>query len=286
MNEKGKSALDIILKMLLITFVSLLAFSSGVYLGKQMSDSDYQLKALESDFAKGKVAKKVEHNDDALVDEEVNTLSEKAVSEEKEKLHDEAPDREVASEHGHGAKDGHAAKDEHGAKEEHAAAHEDHDQHAAAHDESRAPAKHEASAHHEEEKAEEHGHAAAHKPDLSGVHQAAERVANNHAPAPDVKKETSRIPQSLPRTVGPSNEMEFTVQVASYPTMEDAKAHASELIKKGFPAFSVEATIQGKTWYRVSVGSFKTQKDAAQFRAQLIKQADVQTAIVSKIQRQ
>ena len=55
---------------------------------------------------------------------------------------------------------------------------------------------------------------------------------------------------------------------------------------KGFPAFPVEATIGGKTWYRVSVGSFKTQKEAITYRAQLLKQASLPSAIVQKIQRQ
>jgi cell division protein FtsN len=79
--------------------------------------------------------------------------------------------------------------------------------------------------------------------------------------------------------------VEFTVQVASYPTAEAAKSHANELVKKGFPAFPVEAVVNGRSWYRVSVGSFKSQKEATAYRTTLLKQADLQSAIVQKISR-
>ena len=78
MNQSGSSRMDTVLKMLLIAFISLLAFSSGVYFGKQMSDSDYQLKALESDFsthAKTADAKGAEvAPEDAIADEEVAAI--------------------------------------------------------------------------------------------------------------------------------------------------------------------------------------------------------------------
>ena len=57
------------------------------------------------------------------------------------------------------------------------------------------------------------------------------------------------------------------------------------MVKKGFPAFPVEAKINGKTWYRVSVGSFKSFNDASKFRAQLLKQAELPSAIVQKVTR-
>ena len=241
-TEQSSSKMDTVLKMLLIAFVSLLAFSSGVYFGKQMSDSDHQLKALESDFntstavaaganAEGKAA------DDQMGDEEVAALSEKYMNAEKD-----SAKREVASE--------------------------------------------KATAHEEHAASAEHGAAA--KPDLSAAHKAAERVANNASPVsdkPEVAKPTSRVPTSLPKTVGTNGSVEFTVQVASYPTSDAAKSYANDLVKKGFPAFPVEASINGKTWFRVSVGSFKTMKDATTYRAQLLKQADLQNAIVQRITR-
>lgn len=301
-TEQGSSRMDTVLKMLLIAFVSLLAFSSGVYFGKQMSDSDHQLKALESDFSTSStaVASGGASSDEQMGDEEVAALSEKYVNAEK-------GSREVASEHGsaateeHGSAHGGAASghgsDEHAAPAKTAAsakpaAHgEEHgaDEHAApakaaAHGDEHATSGHEAPA--ASAKTASHGEAG--KPDLSAAHRAAERVANNASPVsskPEVEKKESRVPTSLPKTVGTNGSVEFTVQVASYPTADAAKSYANDLVKKGFPAFPVEANINGKTWYRVSVGSFKTMKDATTYRAQLLKQADLQNAIVQRITR-
>lgn len=311
-NEHGSSRMDTVLKMLLIAFVSLLAFSSGVYFGKQMSDSDHQMKALESDFSSQKYAAgEEEGSDDEIAEEEVAALSDKYVNEEK-------GDRGVASEgHGdeHGAAaahgddhaapaaaghgDAHAAPakaDAHGAKADaHGSKAEAHgeDAHAAPAakaDAHAAPAK--AAAHGDEHAAPAAATTAAKqatgKVDLSAAHRAAQRVANNAAPTKEAVapiKAENRNPTSLPKTVGSSAVVEYTVQVASYPTNEAAKEHAGELVRKGFPAFPVEATVNGKVWYRVSVGSFKTMKDATTYRAQLLKQADLQSAIVQRITR-
>lgn len=263
-DQVGSSRVDTVLKMLLIAFISLLAFSSGVYFGKQMSDSDYQLKALEGDFnhktgkvAKSKAPETHEHEDDVLADDEVTALSEKYVSNEKDAF-DETSERAT-----HGEK---------GEKK----------------DEVRKVASTDVS------QEEPHGRAATPtathgKPDLSAAHTAANRIASNATPMETSSKQPSqpenRAPNSLPKTVGASSEVEFTVQVASYPTAEAAKEHANDLVKKGFPAFPVEATVNGRTWFRVSVGSFKTMKEATSYRGQLLRQAELQSAIVQRIQR-
>lgn len=303
-NQVGSTRIDTVLKMLAISFVSLFAFCTGVFIGKQMSDSDYQLKALESDFNATKQAKGEAHEEDAIADEEVAALSEKYVNNERD---EESPapaakdpaaagkdqTRKVASTTGaHGGHGGHA---EHGdekaapagrstAKDKSEAAHDD--DHAAPVAKTKEIAK-------PKEVAKADPHAAvskSEKPDLSAAHKAAVRVANNAAPvekAPTsaAASSTARIPSSLPKTVGASQDVEFTVQVASYPTADAAKEHASELVKKGFPAFPVEATINGQTWFRVSVGSFKTAKEATAYRGQLLKQAELSSAIVQRIQR-
>ena len=317
-NQIGSSRMDTVLKMLLIAFISLLAFSSGVYFGKQLSDSDYQLKALEGDFnhTKTKTAANKPANDmnpeDAIAEEEVAALSEKLVKSEKEEMKGEET-RKVASEDGHQGdtasskvpapavptKDPKAEKaamaEKAAPKAEKAAVAEKPAPKAekaapvtekpapkvekAVAKEAPAPAKEAAVA--KAEKA-----APAGKPDLSAAQKAAERVANNAAPAEPAKAAPeARVPSSLPKTVGISGDVEFTVQVASYPTMDAAKESANDLVKKGFPAFPVEAVVNGKTWYRVSVGSFKSQKEASAYRAQLIKQNNIPSAIVQRIQR-
>lgn len=310
-NERGSTRTDTVLKMLLIAFISLLAFSSGVFFGKKLSDSDQQLKALESDFNSSHAAKTAENeespSESELNPDEVNALSEKLVSSEKSEMNGEeekdshgtthqAEGRSVAS-----TTDAHHEDETHGAKTD---AH--HGEKADAHHEAKADS-HNADkeeAHAVKTAAASHGHESpatapagakvattlpAHhsaKPDLSAASSAAARVAHNAAPSePAHANEKNRVPNSLPKTVGTTHDVEFTVQVASYPTMEAAKSHAEELVKKGFPAFPVEASVGGKVWFRVSVGSFKTQREATTYRAQLINQTSVPSAIVQKIQR-
>ena len=287
-NQVGSSRTDTVLKMLLIAFISLLAFSSGVYFGKKLSDSDYQLKALESDFNKGGEQAsneeggadeaKSEAKEEGAKEEDVAALAEKAVASEKGEL----------AEKGESKAEGKAeAKSEAKAEKSEKA-----EPKAEAKSEAKEEGEHHAVAAKTEHAAPKHVAAAAGRPDLSAATKAAQRVASNASPienapaaAPKASTAENRAPSSLPKTVGASQDVEFTVQVASYPTAEAAKDHAAELVKKGFPAFPVEATVGGKTWYRVSVGSFKTQKEAVVYRAQLLKQTTVASAIVQKIQR-
>jgi cell division septation protein DedD len=310
-NQAGSSRFDTVLKMLLIAIVALGSFCSGVFFGKQLSDNDYQLKALESDFNNSHAAKTAENENSAeesINQEEVAALSEKLVSGEKNAEKEEAAhaeERKVASnsEEAHDTHDAHSAGahgDTHGDAhaDAHASAHGAAGHEAKGHDAHQAANAHEASAHaaaahdqHDAHAATPVAHAApaghgAQKPDLTAATKAAMRVANNAAPIETEKHaKESRVPTSLPKTVGLSQDVEFTVQVASFPTAEIAKEHADDLIKKGFPAFPVEATVNGKVWYRVSVGSFKTQKEATLYRAQLLKQTNLPSAIVQKITR-
>lgn len=293
-NERGGSSWDLVLKVLSITLVSLFAFSSGIWFGKKLSDNDYQRQALEGEFDR-EVQKssdslatyKAAEDDDVLTDEEVAAATDKAME----------ASRKAAS------------ADPAEVKADQVAAHPATAQQApatavAAGGTVSAPATHAAvpvtpatistkaaaksPADGTATRAVASTSPSASKPDLSAAHQAATRVANNAAPtnpAAEQAKTESRVPSSLPKTVGASADVEFTVQVASYPTAEAAKEHVEAMVKKGFPAFPVEAKINGKTWYRVSVGSFKSFNEASKFRAQLLKQADLPSAIVQKIAR-
>ncbi len=292
-DQTGSSRMDTILKMLLITFICLLAFSSGVYFGKHLSDSEYQYQTLKGNFnhdtdvAQGEGAttadgEKAELNpEDAIAEEETNAVNNKLMNSARDEVKSEVV----------------SGKTE-GKKEEAQAATERQAEHQAEHQPASVAEK--ASTEKESAKTAEsapqaakpklkavavrEGHAET-KPDLSASMKAASRIARNASPEEPAKKVESRVPSSLPKTVGSTADVEFTVQVASYPTAEAAKEHADELVKKGFPAFPVEANVGGKTWYRVSVGSFKSQKEATLYRAELLKQTSVASAIVQKIQR-
>ncbi len=270
LGQNGSSRLDTVLKMLLIAFVSLLAFSSGVYFGKEMSDSEYQLKALEKDFNDNEQVAEAGHDDDAtpqedaMIDEEIAALSNKYMKSEDDSDGDEVGARDVASVD--------ESKPAVAPAPKAPAAKPDHK----AHDKAPAAVKPEAPA-----------PKVSKAVDLSEVKKVAERVANNQAPTVALKetKVENRKPASLPKVAAAVATAEYTVQVASYPDEKTAQSHAAELVKKGFPAYPLEASVKGKTWYRVSVGSFKTQKDAAEYRGQLIKQANVSSAIVQKLDR-
>jgi cell division protein FtsN len=300
LGQNGSSRLDTVLKMLLIAFVSLLAFSSGVYFGKEMSDSEYQLKSLEKDFNDNeKVAAEDSHEgeeaanpQDAMIDEEIAALSNKYMNGagEVEDDGDEQAARDVASAD---ETANHAAPTQHESAHREAAApqpahHEPaHKQeHKKSHDKAPAAAKEQPAAHTGDHASNETAPIRKGGVDLSEVKKVAERVANNEVPSVPAKaKKENRRPASLPKIAAATASAEYTVQVASYTSEKEAQAHAAELVKKGFPAYPLEASIKGKTWYRVSVGSFKSQKEASEYRAQLVKQAGVASPIVQKIDR-
>lgn len=288
-SQAGSSRFDTVLKMLLIAFVSLLAFSTGVYFGREMTESDYQLKALEGNFDDSRqhaAEKKKDYDvreEDAVALEDVETLTDQYVKAEKDNLEEtaEATDdghsraakaeraapadaRKVAAKTGEGEARGVASTRDLKPIVRNPVSRKDADAEIAEQLEKAAkPSK---------------------KPDLSQVHEAARRVAGNETPSTAPKAPTgTRVPSSLPKSVGDA--AEYTVQVASYPTLDEAKGHANELVKKGFPAYPVEANVKGKTWYRVSVGSFKSMSEAGKYRSQLMKQASLTSAIVQKIEQ-
>lgn len=110
---------------------------------------------------------------------------------------------------------------------------------------------------------------------------AAERVAQDKAPAPDPKK--VREPEKTLPMVASTTIGKFTVQVASYATEQEATDHATKLKEKGYNAFYIPATVNGKTWYRVSVGRFEDQKSATAYRKELLDSQVATSAIVQKV---
>ena len=100
------------------------------------------------------------------------------------------------------------------------------------------------------------------------------------------KTENRQVSSLMPKPTTPKpTSIEYTVQVASYKTMDEAERHSQKLIDKGFPAFPVKTTINDQVWYRVSIGSFKNRKQAVQYQNDLKKQAVVTNSFVQKVQR-
>ncbi len=95
-----------------------------------------------------------------------------------------------------------------------------------------------------------------------------------------VKGEEGRVPSSVNK-VGAA--LEYTVQVAAYPNLQEAESTAAGFVKKGYPAFPFKVNIKGTDWYRVSIGSFKSKKEAMQYQADLQKQGVVKDSMVQKL---
>lgn len=253
LNRRGGSRTDTLLKLTLMFFVILLSFSAGTFLGKQFSDSQHKLNALENNQEESTTAEHEEREtasvppnslevkpEDALTDEDIAKLSEEFSNKEKD-----VQGTEASSEHS----DTHAAPA------------------------SKAEAK-------EAPKDEtEHGDKLA--KELHGIQKAAERVAKGQEPTENKPKAESRIPSSLPGTA--TSVGKFTIQVSSYQSEEDAQKHAEALKGKGFSAFYISADVKGTKWYRVSVGLFATKAEANTYMSEFKKQANVTSALVQKI---
>ena len=278
-SERGASQWGLVLRLLSLALVTLLAFSSGVWFGKKLSDADYQRVALEGEFGKAAPVaatdEAVEHEDSEPALDDQETLSEADVAKAtQEALARAQSDKSLEAKIDVAQNSTQAAPKANSAVSKPAATGKPETG-------DRTVASTAASA-----VGAGGSTTASQKPDLSQAQQAAQRVAQNASPIEAAKPvPESRVPAALPKTVGATGEFEFTVQVAAYPTVEAAKDHSSKLVEKGFPAFPVEAQVNGKTVYRVSVGSFKTQGEAAKFRISLMKQADIAAAFVTKITR-
>ncbi|OGQ88569.1 MAG: hypothetical protein A2289_16180 [Deltaproteobacteria bacterium RIFOXYA12_FULL_58_15] len=72
---------------------------------------------------------------------------------------------------------------------------------------------------------------------------------------------------------------EYTIQVSSYQSMGEARAHSSSLERKGFKPFIVTGVVRGTTWYRVRIGRFADMNDASEGK-QILNRADIQALIV------
>jgi cell division septation protein DedD len=241
---------DVIVKMVLVFFISLLSFSIGTFVGKKYSDNQHKLAAIEPGKAE---------------------QSAREVASEGE--HGEVPKEHAAAKVGEGMSDEEIAKlaaefvaDDTTATGVTIGGHEEHKQEepiAAAAPKSRSL-----------EKAEP----------LSAARNIAHGKTISAAVVEEKKTEKdNRIPSNIPKDVGQYSVGKFTVQVGAYAKEDEAQKIAGDLKSKGFSAFYIPATIKGQTWFRVSVGLFATPKEAQDYRTELMSKAKLSSALVQKI---
>lgn len=275
---------DVVVKLVLVFFISLLSFAIGTFVGKKYSDNQHKLAKLEPQNKEGHGDRAVasEHGDthgttakhdeksEMVSDEEIKKLTEESLKKE-EFVADDTKTTSAA----HGAKEEHAVKIEHTAKVEVKSDSHGDKAEVAKKEEHAAP-----KAEVPSEKVVKHGKKDAHDEALA----AAQAFLDGKTPEAkeEVKKE-SRIPSSLPKDVAQYAVGKFTVQVASYADKVDAEKKANKLKEMGYQANVFSALVSGKTWYRVSFGLFATQDEASSEKQKYLEKNKAESALVQKI---
>lgn len=76
------------------------------------------------------------------------------------------------------------------------------------------------------------------------------------------KVATTPLSQIMPKNAAQEDAGKYTVQVGSYVKEVEAKQRAENLKSKGYAAFYIPGIVEGKTFYRVNVGTYATLSDA------------------------
>lgn len=74
----------------------------------------------------------------------------------------------------------------------------------------------------------------------------------------------SQAPQVIPKNAAQDDVGKYTVQVGSYVKEAEARLRAEGLKSKGYAAFYVPGVVDGKTFYRVNVGTYPNLTEAKQ----------------------
>ena len=112
---------------------------------------------------------------------------------------------------------------------------------------------------------------------------AAESITEVSQPAPPERKKIPKvkIPEGQP---GPaSNGYQYTLQLVSFSDGVKARQMIRELTDRGYPAYSYEARVKGKTYYRVRCGRFINREDAKKYAEKLEKEGGIK-GFVSKLE--
>jgi cell division septation protein DedD len=272
--ERYGSKTDVVIKLALVFFISLLSFSIGTFVGKKFSDSQHKLAQLEPGSAddtpfaeEGREVASIpsdaseESNSKPLSDSEIAKLAEEFVTDEVE----EAPHAPTEISKHAEAKSEETSHEAPEKKEDHSHHKNNETTKTAQHSKSSLPAE------------------ASVAPEAS---KASVRLASGQAPSEVIaekKVPTNRIPSSLPKEVAASSLGKFTIQIASYPDEAEAQNLAAQLKAKKLEAFYVPAKIKGKTFYRVNIGLYPSSKEAKTDLDKVAKLTNVSTPIIQKI---
>lgn len=240
---------DTVIKLALVFFISLLSFSIGTFVGKKYSDNQHKLASLEP--------KKT--NDETLNTSEFATNRDT----EKEKS-DKMSDEDVAKIAEEFAQDDSQVVTTHDDEKPIATIENEKDI-------KEIPASTIASTHHSEEKKSG-------TPTIKAVasHTEMKKIEERKPSSVDAHASTVKA------TASASTGNMYTLQVGSFPTEAEAGKLVQTLNDKGFKSSFAQATVNGKTWYRVNVGLFGTVKEAQDYKPSFLEKSKLSSAIVQK----
>lgn len=95
-----------------------------------------------------------------------------------------------------------------------------------------------------------------------------------------IPREGTGQPKRHPETLAARGGM-FTVQIASLEEKSGAERMIRSLREKGYEAYSYEAVVRGKTYYRIRCGRFMNRDEAAAFAKKLAAGAGVKGFVTS-----
>jgi cell division protein FtsN len=101
-------------------------------------------------------------------------------------------------------------------------------------------------------------------PPAPQVQQTAPAPAPDPAPEAEAKPETKPVKKEFKSVAG-----DFTIQVASWATLEEANKLAAFYNGKGFEARVENADVSGGRWYRVRIGHYTNSGDAREVADQI-----------------
>lgn len=288
MNDYRNSGTDTVVKIVLVFFISLLSFSIGTFVGKKFSDNQHKMVALEptkpageevAEESKSHEATAAGHETEtAAASHETESINDDQVAELEQEMtnHEElasatSPEKHDGSEaQGHERTPASAEARETEKTTETAATHETEKHSEKVADKHSAKTAEKAVV---EKSIEKHE-----KPAAKTAEKTVEKPVEKVAEAPAAKKTSILAKELAAQGLG-----KFTIQIASYPSLEEAEKKVHELRALKFESFATEASVKGHSWYRVNVGMFTTVKEAQAHKNLLSERAKVSTAIIQKI---
>ena len=98
----------------------------------------------------------------------------------------------------------------------------------------------------------------------------------------EVVRDVASITAKVKKAAHPED-FAYTVQVAAYPSADEAGKMVATLGARGYKGRAVEADVNGRKWYRVQVGNFENFKEADTYKKEIMEQNRLTSALVQKV---